>query len=805
MCSAGAIPGVEPFRRQRCRMIGMDALHHLQGALRSFGRQPGLTTIIVGTLALGVGLNAAVFAVAYTVLWRPLPYPEPDRLATIELTHGGDRSGGVRPARYRDWSDRLRSGDLAGVEQRERRVRGNGPARITATALVSENFFDVLGVGAARGRLPRLTPGDGRAVISGRLAGELAGGRDAVGQMLSVGNELLEIVAVMSDEFGLPSGAVDVWTAPPPGREPSEGRFDLIARLHSGATLAQLTQEAERISRELRGDDWSAVTSRLDNVSRGDRRPALLVAQAAAGLVLVVACLSAITMLMGRSVARRREFALRRALGAGTMQVLRMAAVEGLVLAAAGLTIGLALAAVGIELFKARATTVLPRVPEMGLDLPPLAAASVVTMLVALACGGASAAGALRSRGIEPITGAGRAVSPAARRLRASLVAGQIALAVVLLAAAGLLARSVGALLTEDGGYDAGRVVIARLMLDDSRFPDDRALVDFVNRLLREVRALPTVTAAGVGSMLPPADAPISINLWMRSDTRDDRMVLSWGAVTSGFFEALGTSLEDGRRFRVEDERAVIPNVILSVSAARFIFRDDNAIGKSMGWAVERMALTRDTAVLGVVGDMKYRGLAADRDASIYVPWPQRPMGMSYLVVRSSGSPSALIPALRTLIARLDPTLPLPEVRTLEDHVADSIAGRRLQLVPAAAMAALALAVSMVGLFGALGRAVAERRHELSIRAAVGASPARLVRLVAVGGLAITTVGLLAGLASAALVGRGLAGLLYGVSPYDPLTFSGAALLVAAGAVPATLVPARRAARLDPVLALGGA
>ena len=786
-------------------MIGMDALHHLQGALRSFGRQPGLTTIIVGTLALGVGLNAAVFAVAYTVLWRPLPYPEPDRLATIELTHGGDRSGGVRPARYRDWSDRLRSGDLAGVEQRERRVRGNGPARITATALVSENFFDVLGVGAARGRLPRLTPGDGRAVISGRLAGELAGGRDAVGQMLSVGNELLEIVAVMSDEFGLPSGAVDVWTAPPPGREPSEGRFDLIARLHSGATLAQLTQEAERISRELRGDDWSAVTSRLDNVSRGDRRPALLVAQAAAGLVLVVACLSAITMLMGRSVARRREFALRRALGAGTMQVLRMAAVEGLVLAAAGLTIGLALAAVGIELFKARATTVLPRVPEMGLDLPPLAAASVVTMLVALACGGASAAGALRSRGIEPITGAGRAVSPAARRLRASLVAGQIALAVVLLAAAGLLARSVGALLTEDGGYDAGRVVIARLMLDDSRFPDDRALVDFVNRLLREVRALPTVTAAGVGSMLPPADAPISINLWMRSDTRDDRMVLSWGAVTSGFFEALGTSLEDGRRFRVEDERAVIPNVILSVSAARFIFRDDNAIGKSMGWAVERMALTRDTAVLGVVGDMKYRGLAADRDASIYVPWPQRPMGMSYLVVRSSGSPSALIPALRTLIARLDPTLPLPEVRTLEDHVADSIAGRRLQLVPAAAMAALALAVSMVGLFGALGRAVAERRHELSIRAAVGASPARLVRLVAVGGLVITTVGLLAGLASAALVGRGLAGLLYGVSPYDPLTFSGAALLVAAGAVPATLVPARRAARLDPVLALGGA
>ena len=535
----------------------------------------------------------------------------------------------------------------------------------------------------------------------------------------------------------------------------------------------------------------------------GNRRPALLVAQAAAGLVLVVAGLSVITMLIGRSIARRREFALRQALGAGTMQVLRMAVVEGLTLAAAGLTVGLGLAAVGIELFKAQATTVLPRVAEMGLDLPILVAAAVVTMLVALACGGASAAGALRSRSIELIAGAGRA-SPVTRRLRASLVAGQIALAIVLLAGAGLLTRSVGALLDEDGGYDAGRVVTARLMLDDTPFPDDRALVDFVNRLLGEVRALPTVTAAGVGSMLPPADAPISINLWMRGDTRDDRMVLSWGAVTSGFFEALGTSIEDGRRFRVEDERADISNAILSASAARFIFRDDGAIGQSMGWAVERMALTRDTTVLGVVGDMQYRGLAADRDASIYVPWSQRPTGMSYLVVRSSGEPAALVPTLRRLIARLDPTLPLPEVRTLEDHVADSIAGRRLQLVPAVAVAGLALAVSMIGLFGALGRAVAERRQELSIRAAVGASPARLVRLVAVGSLVMTTAGLLAGLASAAAMGRRLASLLYGVSPYDPLTFSGVALLVLGGAVAATLVPALRAARVDPVIALRG-
>ena len=781
----------------------MDAIHELRRTLRSFGRQPGLTTIIVGTLALGVGLNAAVFAVAYTVLWRPLPYPEPDRLVTIEPTHGGDRSGGVRPDRYRDWSDRLRSADLAGVQQRERRVRGNGPARITATALVSENFFDVLGVGAVRGRAPRLVRGDGRAVVSGRLAGQLAGEPDVIGQTLSIGDELLEIVAVMPDAFGLPSGTVDVWTAPPLGRDPSEWRFDLIARLRSGATPAQLKQEAGRISRELGGDDWSAVTSRLDDVLTGNRRPALLVAQAAAGLVLVVAGLSVITMLIGRSIARRREFALRQALGAGTMQVLRMAVVEGVTLAAAGLTVGLGLAAVGIELFKAQATTVLPRVAEMGLDLPILVAAAVVTMLVALACGGASAAGALRSRSIELIAGAGRA-SPVTRRLRASLVAGQIALAIVLLAGAGLLTRSVGALLDEDGGYDAGRVVTARLMLDDTPFPDDRALVDFVNRLLGEVRALPTVTAAGVGSMLPPADAPISINLWMRGDTRDDRMVLSWGAVTSGFFEALGTSIEDGRRFRVEDERADISNAILSASAARFIFRDDGAIGQSMGWAVERMALTRDTTVLGVVGDMQYRGLAADRDASIYVPWSQRPTGMSYLVVRSSGEPAALVPTLRRLIARLDPTLPLPEVRTLEDHVADSIAGRRLQLVPAVAVAGLALAVSMIGLFGALGRAVAERRQELSIRAAVGASPARLVRLVAVGSLVMTTAGLLAGLASAAAMGRGLASLLYGVSPYDPLTFSGVALLVLGGAVAATLVPARRAARVDPVIALRG-
>ena len=282
-----------------------------------------------------------------------------------------------------------------------------------------------------------------------------------------------------------------------------------------------------------------------------------------------------------------------------------------------------------------------------------------------------------------------------------------------------------------------------------------------------------------------------------------DSIMLSFGAVTRGYFAALGARLVSGRRFDAADNLAEVAPVMLSETAARFVYSNEDPIGRSMPYGVEVLDIARgESPVIAVVDDVKYQGLAAPRAGSVYVPWRRAPTGVSHLVVRTTGDPLALAPTVRDLIRTLDPPLPIPEVRTLADHVAGSIADRRLRAVPAVGFAALALARAMVGLFGTLARAVAERRQEFAIRAAVGAAPGRLVRLVMGSSLIVTGTGLVLGTMMGVATGRGLAGLLYGVSPYDPVTFVAVTVLVFLAALAASVIPARQAARLDPMTAL---
>ena len=784
----------------------MSFFHELRYAVRSLARQPSVTAVAVTTLALGLGLNTAVFAVAYGILWRPLPYPESDRLVTITTRFGDGDGGGIRLNTFSAWVDRLRTAHLSGYQTTERSLRGAGPARIVSVTSVTEDFFSVLGLPAAQGVAPPLPPGDPRAVISAPLARRMeTSGAPAVGQTVTIGDRRYDVTAVMPATFAFPSTEVDAWIAvpPPPVANTGSGSYQLIGRLSEGATRAQAGEDADRVVRNINSAEWNATVRTLESLLLDDTRPAIQVSLAAAVLVLVVACASTTTLMIGRTVGRGHEFAVRRALGAGAGRLIHAAVVEGLVIAGSGLAVGLVLAWAGLRVFTSRAGGVLPRLTEIGLDLPSMLVATGLTVAVALVCGGVSAVGAMRPRGAALLRGTVLRDTPITRRLRAALVAAQLAMAIVLLTGAGLLARSVSALLAQNAGFRSERVLTARLMLGDSRFLDDASQTGFVDRLLARVRALPTVEAAGVGSTLPPTDAPTTVSLRYRSDTRDDAITLSFGAVTPGFFDALGTPLESGRRFARRDQLAEFGAMILSASAAPFMYpADSDPVGRSSNFAVPTLAVTKDTPIIGVVDDMTYRGLDAPRTGAVYVPWQRRPMGLAHLVVRTTGDPRALVPTLRTLIMQLNPTLPLPDVRTLDDHIAGSIAGRRLQLVPAAAVAALALAVAMVGLFGTLGRAVTERRQELSIRAAVGASPARLVRLVLRSSLAVTIVGLGVGLAAAA--GRALSSLLYGVSPYDPVTFAVVTGVVLVAALIASIMPARRAARLDPLIALKG-
>ena len=785
-------------------------IHDVRYAARSLARQPGTTALTVGILALGLGVNSAVLAVAWGMLWRPLPYPNADRLVTVAQAYAEDSSeSGVRLDRIDEWNRRLGTMRVAGHDARERVVRGAGPTRVMEVATVTGDFFEVLGVPAVQGVAPRFANGDSRAVISASLARTLEdeSGGSAPGRWIAVGNRRYDVAAVMPAGFGFPSADVDVWLAEPPDAPAGWGSYRLVGRLRDGATLAQARADATRVARatvDAGADVYSAAVRSVDETLRGELRPVLRVSIAAALLVLVVACANATTLLIGRSVVRSREFAIRIALGSGLARLVRAALIEGLAMAAGGLILGLAAAWAGLRLFAAMAGGGMPRVDAVALDLPVVLAGLALTLLAGAACGSASAAGAVRDNGRG---GAAATSSRAARRLRSGLVACQIALSIVLLTGAGLLVRTVDRLLDENGGFEPRQALTARLMLADTQFIEGDDQTGFVDTLLERVRGLPGVQSAGVGSLLPPDDAPMSV--LFRYTERDDsgwssrEITLSFGTVTRGYFAALGARLREGRRFEVADNLAEVAPVMLSETAARFVHPNEDPLGRTMPYGIVRLDIASgESPIVAVVDDMKYQGLDAPRAGSVYVPWPRVPSGVAHLVVRTTGDPLALAPAIRDLIRTLSPSLPVPEVRTLADHVAGSIADRRLRVLPAAGFAALALAVAMVGLFGALARTVAERRHELAIRAAVGASPSRLGRLVVGSALAVTGTGLAAGLLAAAATGRGLASLLYGVGPYDAVTFAAAAAAVVLAALAATAIPARRAARLDPMAVL---
>ena len=438
--------------------------------------------------------------------------------------------------RIDEWNRRLRTARVAGYDARERAVRGVGPTRVMAVATVSEDFFDVLGVPAAQGVVPRLPGSDAQAVISAPLARtfEDETGRSALGQTVTVGDRRYDVAAVMGDDFAFPSADVDVWLVVAAG----SGGYRLVGRMPEGTTIAQARDDATRVAREIDGQAWSAAVRSVEETLLGSVRPVVRVSIAAALLVLIVACANTVTLLIGRSVVRSREFAVRIALGSGMARLVRAALVEGLVIAVGGLLLGLAAAWVGLRLFTAAAADVVPRLDAVAIDLPVVLAGLGLTVLVGVICGGASAFTATMRDAAVLRCGAVATGSPATRRLRAGLVAAQIALSIVLLTGAGLLVRTVDRVLDEESGFEPRGALTARLMLADRLFIDGGGATAFVDTLLERVRGLPGVQAAGVGSLLPPDEAPLMVSMFFESATRAEYITLTFGTVTAGYFEA---------------------------------------------------------------------------------------------------------------------------------------------------------------------------------------------------------------------------------------------------------------------------
>ena len=788
----------------------------LRSAARGLRRHPGFALAAAALLALGFGVNAGVSALAYGVLWRPLPYPAADRLAVVTTVdfQGGDY--GVRRSELAAWLGGFRAAEgIAAYRTQEAAVGAGGQARFGRVAYVSPGFFDLLGVAPSRGRADRAALAAGGVLAAASLARRMPEAT-APGRPLQVGPRTRIVAGVMPTSVEFPP-RVSAW-APIAAEEPPErcgpqahaclsaalDAYRLLVRLRPGVSLSDLRDDAARLQTEIRGEAWRTPprVQSLDEAVVGPVRLALQALLAGGLLVLGVAGASAAALFVNRGVARRREFGVRRAVGASPARIWRAAVAESLLVTSIGLAAGFGAAAAGLQIVRRVGADVVPRLGAAAIDGPPVAASALLALALAVSCGTAAAWSACRPSVLASLQGAA-AGPPRLAGLRAALAIVQVTLAVVLLAGAGLLMRTVVELLRENTGVDAAGASVARLVLSDTLLFDATDREAQLAAVLDGVRRLPGVSAAGIGSNLPPASAPMSIGLGIATDAGMRSTLLTLGSASPGWFQALGARLVAGRGFDERDAAEEAPGIVLSESAAAFLFPEGGAVDREVTFRLPPLAgLTSSPRVVGVVSDIRYAGLDAPPAAAIYVPWRLRATGVGFLAVRTDAAGPDPSAAVRAVVQAADPGLPPPVLRPLEQAIAGSIVERRLQAGLVAGGGALALGVALVGLAGLLYRMVAERRRELAVRAACGASPQRLMMFVLVRGGAVTAAGLLLGAAGALAAGRLLAGLLHGVAPNDPATLLAALGGVGLVSLAACAPPAWRAGRVDPASVL---
>ncbi len=798
-------------------------------AVGSLFRSPGHSLVVVATLAIAVGAAAAVFAVVREALLRPLPFREPDRLVRV-----WDRApdGGIASMSPLAWEALRARTDVfetvGGSVDTMLTLTGQGEPETLIGYRFSADFFPMLGRPPLLGRV--FLPGEDRpgaekvVVLSHRLWQRKLGGDPAVvGRALTLSGASYTVIGVMPPGFVHPTG-IELWTPfdlPEGSRDNPRARFvRVVARLREGRGLADarraVAEVDARLSKErpdaLRGG--GLVARSLDEDVRGDARAPLLALAGAVGFVLLAAAANLAGLALARAFARRKDLAVRVALGAGRGRLLRESVAEWAVLGALGGGLALLLAswaARGLPaLFPATiANLSLPRVETISVDGPVAAFALAAALLVSLLAAAVPAVHAMAIDAGEALKGAGRGVVGARGRSLSLLVAAEVAVALVLLVGAGLLARTFLHLQGGGLGFDPGHVLTARLILPDSRYDDPKRTLAFHDAVLARVRALPGVVGAGSIAFLPlsgwhgprplriEGDAPVEPGAEPEAEVQ-------W--IGAGYRDAMRIPLLAGRDVDERDGQSS-PRVVL-VNAAfvrRFLSGEPRAaLGRRVSYGVrsregEPPALRE---IVGVIGDVRHLGYDHEADAAMYVPYTQEPIPLVSLAVRTAGDPAALAPALRAAVWAEDPEQPVAYLMPLDQLAGESLALRRLSALLALAFAAVALGLAALGAYGVVAQVVGSHVREIGLRLALGASTTSVVGGVLREALSAAVLGALAGLLAAVAVGRLLRGLLVGVAPLDPLTLglSAATLVVAAGL--AAWLPARRAALIDPAVVL---
>ena len=783
-------------------------------ALRVLRRAPAFAIVAIATLALGIGASTTIFTIVDGVLLRPLRFAEPERLVMLRPSAGAR----VSTAYFHEWRVQSRSlEDMAAWHDVRANMTGGPEPLEVLVDQTTSNYFDVLGTPPLLGRTftvsaRDLGPVEPEVVLSyGFWQRRFGGARDVIGRPITLDGNVHTVIGVMPADFSirtteLAESRAELWTpyALMPGDPAGMGGTEhVVARVRTGVTLEQAQAEISLIAEALEkanpsySREWRAELLPLLDATVRDVRPMLVLLFGAVGILLLVACANVANLLLGRSAARQAELEIRRSLGATRAALVRLALTESLLLAAIGGVLGVLLATWGTGVLVSSMPEGLgmPRRTDLAVDLRVLAFAVAVTVLTAILFG---LAPALRFG--RPLTGK----RPGPNPLSGALIVSEVAFALVLIAGAGLLGRSFSELLRVDPGFQTGMVMTFRTTLPEARYGSDDRVRAFSRALQDRLEQMPDVLATGTVNYLPMSQFGQAgqFEIEGRPDRGVDDQKFSWVSVAGGqYFDAMGIPLLRGRLPTASDSEASPRVFVIDEQFARQYFPDSDPIGARLIWPMGDDR-TRVGEIIGVVGNVRWLAMAAAPPATAYWWFPNAPNRELTIVVRTSNPSGPMAARLAAQVGEVDPDQPVSDVRSMDSVIEANLARPRFTMLLLAGFAGMALLLAGVGLYGVVAGAVAQRTREIGVRVALGARYVDVVRLVMRRGAMLVGLGLAIGVASSLALGRFVSSLLYEITPRDPLTLVGAATFLALVSAVAAFIPARRAARLDPMVAL---
>ena len=816
-------------------------LRDLRYALRMLRHSPGFTLVAILTLALGIGANTAIFSIVNAVILAPLPFEKPEDLVVLRALDNGQVVQGPSPADAVDYAHSNHTLEqLAAYDYWRKNVSGIGgrnDAQQMAVGLVPEAYFEALRIRPLLGRLFREEENQyGKhyvAIISARFWEQNYGSDPHVlGQSLRINNETYTIVGVIPDAIpawmdSWTGMTAQIWTPMAPyanffaeTSRPNRGIYTL-ARLRAGVTMSQAETDLNLVAAQLaqrypEDQGVSVKLERLANVRAGSLRPILLLLSGAVGLILLIACSNVANLLLVRHSGRRREFALRAALGGRRTDLVRQLVVESFTLALLGGAVGVLLAYVSDRLILALRPPQLIQLGDAHLDMRVLAFSAAISLLTVLISGLAPAFTAAQVNVSDALKESVRASTPGIgrQRVRRWLLVGETALSLILVIAAGLLLQTIMHLQRQDLGFPSTHLLRSHIYAPPARYPNSPALAHFVDQFRDRVAAIPGVREATITTFNPPS------NRWEQYivmpgqplGPASDLASINFGVTDEHFLPTLGVPLVRGRNFAASDSETSTPVALINQTAMRRFFSGEDPIGRRVHLGIPGRTpiagsaeLSADLVIVGVIGDMRNQGLKklpAPQLFALYRQLPAVNFGFKDLMVRTTQDPLSVTSAIRDQLHRLDPDIPLAETMTLDEVVSRQTSDTRFTTVLLVLFAALGTILAVIGVYGVVSYAVSQRTQEIGVRMALGAQTAQVVWLVLRPGIVLGALGVAIGFVGAAATRRLLSTLVFGVSPLDPTTFAAAAGLLLLAVLAACALPARSASRVDPIIAL---